>query len=103
MPKGPWGLARFACSAIQASGVALPTPIIPKPPPALTAPANIPPDQLAMGAETIGCLRPNVRVSSVDSIAHLRASPVRGLPTLGRPPNGRLRLPENRYTCRRRA
>src|SRR3712207_7389544 len=73
MPKGPWGLARSACSEIQASGVAPPTPIMPRPPPALTAPASTPPDQLAIGAETMGCLRPNVRVNSVEIIAYLRA------------------------------
>src|SRR3989442_8545910 len=55
--------------AMNSASVALPTPIIPSPPAAATAPASSPPDTRAIGAWTIGWRRPQPRVMADRSTA----------------------------------
>src|SRR3712207_9330194 len=54
-----------ACSATKSVVAALPTPIIPRPPPSETARASAPPATPAIGAPTTGAAREKVRVSGV--------------------------------------
>jgi hypothetical protein len=66
MPNDRPAVAAFRLSArIQSGEVFAPTPIIPSPPAADTAPASVPSATPAIGAHTTGIVTPRVAVSHV--------------------------------------
>src|SRR5580693_9195032 len=77
--RAPASRARPASARIHSGGVALPTPIMPRPPPAVTAAASPAPETPAIGAPITGTSMASRSVSAVRSMRAILAAPGQAL------------------------